>query len=41
MDSRRKRGDETRERLLNWSEAQKASERLAGLGWYYPGYVVQ
>jgi hypothetical protein len=30
MNSRRKRGDETRERLLNWSEAQKASERLAG-----------
>jgi hypothetical protein len=30
MNARRKRGDETRERLLNWSEAQKASERLAG-----------
>ena len=27
---RRKRGDETWNRLLNWTEAQKASERLAG-----------
>jgi hypothetical protein len=30
MTTRRKRDDETRERLLNWSDAQKASERLAG-----------
>jgi len=26
----RVRGDETRNRILHWSEAQKASERFAG-----------
>ena len=30
MPGRRKRGDETWNRLLNWTEALKASERLAG-----------
>ena len=30
MKRRRYRGDETAQRLLNWSDSQKAAERLAG-----------
>jgi len=38
MAIRRKRGDETWNKLLNWTEAQKASERLAGLILHAEGF---
>jgi hypothetical protein len=38
MVTRRRRGDETLNRLLNWSDGQKASERLAGHILAHEGY---